>query len=181
MITSPKSLSFCYQMVLLRTISVVLFFGIVGCNDGQKMKVSNTEKDEEIYKIRLKDLKDQPINLETYKGKTIFINFWATWCKPCIEEMPSIEKAQNILQNKEVVFLLASNESVEEIVDFRVNHTYKFNYVRIENLEELNIQALPTTFIINSKGNLVFSEMGSRKWDDSNNINMILKITKNDD
>lgn len=166
-------------MTIIRKISVSMLFGIFGCNGGDKDKsVSYIGKDRDIDKIRLKDLNEQPINVEKYKGKTIFINFWGTWCKPCIEEMPSIEKAQNILQKEEVVFLLASSESVEQIKDFRSNHDYRFNYVRIENSEELNIQALPTTFIFSPKGSLVFSEMGARKWNDSNTINMILKIAK---
>ena len=155
----------------------VLSLVIVACKGRNKdVSVSNTEKDREIDKIRLKDLNEQPINLERYKGKTIFINFWATWCKPCIEEMPSIEKAQNILRNEEVIFLLASGESIEEIDAFRDNRNYKFNYVRIENSEDLGIQVLPTTYIFNPEGKLVFSETGYRQWNEKNNIDMILKI-----
>jgi len=164
-------------MNVIWKISIVLLFGIFACKGGDKDKpVSHTGKDREIDKIRLKDLNGQPINLEKYKGKTIFLNFWATWCKPCIEEMPTIEKAQNILQNEEVIFLLASGESAEEINVFQNAHDYKFNYARIENSEELNIQTLPTTFIFNPKGELVFSETGYRKWDEKNNIDMIRKI-----
>ena len=90
--------------------------------------------------------------------------------------MPSIEKVQNILKNEDLVFLLASGESAEEIDAFRNAHDYKFNYARIENSEELGIQVLPTTFIFNPEGKLVFSEAGNRKWDDKTNIDMILKI-----
>ncbi len=130
----------------------------------------------EIDKIRLTDLKNQPIDLAKYKGKVIFINFWAAWCKPCIKEMPSIEKAQEILRNEEIVFLLANEESTDQINSFRDSNSYNFNYVRIENSEELNIQVLPTTFIYNADGDLVFSEMGYRKWDEQNNIDTLIKI-----
>ncbi len=135
----------------------------------------------EIDKIRLTDTKGQTINLKQYEGKTIFINFWATWCKPCIQEMPSIKEAQNILKNEDVIFLMASNESIEVIEEFKKSKDYNFNYVRIENSEEMNVQTLPVTFIFNSKGNLVFSEAGLRKWDDKNNIDVILKIVKEND
>ena len=129
-----------------------------------------------LNKIRLTDLNDQPISLEQYKGKIIFINFWATWCKPCIQEMPSIEEAQKILQNKNIIFLMASGESLEQIQQFNTGNAYKFNYVRIENIEEMNVQALPTTFIFDRKGDLVFSEMGYRNWAEKNNIDLINKI-----
>lgn len=167
------------QINIISKISIALFLGISGCHGENKDKAASyMKKDRGIDKIRLIDLNEQPIDLEKYRGKTIFINFWATWCKSCIAEMPSIEKAQNILRKEEVVFLLASNEEVEQIKEFKSSHPYKFDYARIENSEALNIQALPTTVIFDREGNLVFSEMGSRNWADSTNIEMILKITK---
>lgn len=163
-------------------MAVKLLIILCGCQEANKGKPVAAEANSMVIsKIQLRDTNDQPVNWNQFKGKTVFINFWATWCKPCTEEMPSIEKAQSILQNEEVVFLLASGETAVETQDFRANHSYPFNYVRIENLEELNIQALPTTFIFNPKGDLVFSEMGSRNWADSNNINMLLKIAKQND
>ena len=140
-------------MVLIRKISVALLFGLLSCNEGNKDKVvSIIEKDRPIDKIRLKDLDGTPINLEKYQGETVFINFWATWCKPCLQEMPSIEKAQQFLQNENVVFLLASAETIEEIGTFRKLNTYPFNYVQIQNSEELSIDGLPTTFIFDKEG-----------------------------
>ncbi|MEJ7694901.1 hypothetical protein, partial [Daejeonella sp.] len=85
---------------------------------------------------------------------------------------------QNILRDEEIVFLLASNESIEEIDGFRIKHDYKFDYTRIENSEDLDIQALPTTFIFSPEGNLAFSEPGGRKWDDAGNIKLIREIIK---
>lgn len=166
-------------MIIFRKTAVVLLFSLLGCNRGNNDKAPVIIKeDRPVEKIRLKDLNDQPVNLEKYKGKTVFISFWATWCRPCIEEMPSIANAQKILIEKGVIFLLASGESAEEINAFRNAHDYKFNYIRIENSEESGIQALPTTYIFNPEGKLVFSEMGSRKWDDKNNIDLIINIAK---
>lgn len=169
-------------MVNRSLIIFILLTVIIGCNNRAKEKLADSTKlIREIEKIRLTDIKGQPISLKQYQGKTIFINFWATWCNPCIKEMPSILEAQNILQKENIIFLLASNESVEKIEEFGNTNKYKFNYVRIENSEEMNVQALPTTFIFNPEGNLIFSETGSRKWNEKNNIDMILKIAKEND
>ncbi len=65
--------------------------------------------DSDLTKVRLKELEGQPINLSQFEGKTVFINFWATWCKPCIQEMPTIEILQDKLKNEKIVFLFASN------------------------------------------------------------------------
>jgi thiol-disulfide isomerase/thioredoxin len=131
-----------------------------------------------ISKVKLADLHGQPVDLKQYSGKTVFINFWATWCKPCLQEMPSIQKAMKILENDNVIFLFASDEEADLIEEFKNKHDYRFNYVRVENMEELNIMVLPTTFIFNPDGKLVFSEMGFRKWDDKKNLDLVLNITK---
>lgn len=158
-------------------VILAFFIGFTGCNDGIKEKpVSPPELVNEIDKIRLMDMRGQPLSLNQYAGKTIFIHFWATWCKPCIEEMPSINAAQDTLKNKDIIFLLASDETPEQIIEFKNNHDYKFDYVRIENSEEMNVQSLPTTYIFNAKGKRVFAESNSRKWNNKNNIDTLLKI-----
>jgi thiol-disulfide isomerase/thioredoxin len=159
-------------------IGLALVLGSWGCN-GEKKKFGSYE-DSDVAKIKLKDLNGEPIRMEKYEGKAIFINFWATWCKPCIQEMPSIWKLKSILKD-EMVFLMASAEDTEEIEWFRKAHDYKLDFLQIQNMESLNIQALPTTFIFDPQGKLIFSEMGYRKWDDESNINMIRKIALQND
>ena len=169
-------------MIFIRKLSVLLIVGSWACHQTDKPRpVSNATKLTETAKIRLTDLTGQPKPLENYKGKTVFINFWATWCKPCLEEMPSIEKAQAMMNDKAIIFLLASSEGIEDIKEFSKNHNYQFMYMHLENGETLNLQALPTTFIIDPKGNLVFSEMGFRHWDETSNINLIKKINQQHD
>ena len=164
-------------------IAVAFLFLLVSC----KEKESSNNKDKptvvkkiesEFDKIKLTELDGTPIDLHQYQGKTLFINFWATWCGPCIQEMPSIQKAKSSLKDEDIVFLFASNEEVEAIEAFKKKQSYDFHYVRVENLEQLNIMALPTTYIFNPDKKLVFSEMGYRKWDNKNNIDLILNAVK---
>jgi hypothetical protein len=90
--------------------------------------------------------------------------------------MPSIESAHKLLSNKGIVFLLASNETSDLIWEFNQQYSFNFNYVCLVNMEELGIDGLPTTYILNQKGEMVFAETGFRKWDEPANIEMILKI-----
>ncbi|HUC83092.1 MAG TPA: TlpA disulfide reductase family protein [Flavisolibacter sp.] len=161
-----------------KTVNVLLamLIAICGCTAPDQQKTTIPKEKRLIAKPMLTDLDSKPIDLAQFEGKTIFLNFWATWCKPCIYEMPSIKRAQDSLHNRGVIFLLASDESSEEIREFQKNNTYHFNYARVMNLEELGIQGLPTTYIFSPAGELVFSETGFRKWDDSSNMAMILKI-----
>jgi thiol-disulfide isomerase/thioredoxin len=129
--------------------------------------------------VKLKELNGTPVDLSEYNGKTVFINFWATWCKPCIQEMPTIAEVQKL--KGDVVFLLASNEDPSQIEKFMKRHDYDFHYVHLENMEALKIPALPTTFIFNPEGKLKFAEAGLRMWDDPANIELINSITNDDE
>lgn len=129
-------------------------------------------------KIKLLSLNGQPIDFSQYKDKTIFINFWATWCKPCVKEMPSIQNAIKVLEKENIVFLFASDEPADLIEKFNQRYNFPFQYVRVENYQDYGIMGLPTTFIFSPDGDLKFSEMGFRKWDDKTNIDLIQNIIK---
>ena len=166
-------------MNIFSKLGLFFLLGIVACKDVTKHKPDPTESVQTtIDEIKLISLNDQPIDMKQFEDKTVFINFWATWCKPCLEEMPSIKKAQEILKNENIEFLFASNETTDEIEVFNKEHDYGFKFVQSGIMEELNIIGLPTTLIFNPDGKLVFSEMGYRKWDDKTNIDLILKIAK---
>ena len=161
----------------MRYILLMILIGICGCKGPIRKKETAAQQEKNtMAKMRLTDLNDRPIDLEQYKGRTLFINFWATWCKPCILEMPSIKNAAQLLPKNEIFFLFASSESADQIREFKMDHDYPFNYARLVNMEEMNLDVLPTTYIFNPKGELVFSEVGYRKWDDTNNIKMIVNI-----
>jgi thiol-disulfide isomerase/thioredoxin len=156
---------------------VVLLWGILGCKGKTSEQAAATEIEESITtKIKIKDLNNEVIELSQHRGKTIFINFWATWCGPCIKEMPSIERAKTILKDRNITFMVASNEPIEQIQGFATKRNLDLHYVQLQNLEELNIPALPTTYIISPAGELVFSETGYREWDEAANIELLTKI-----
>ncbi|MEP6738321.1 MAG: TlpA disulfide reductase family protein [Chryseolinea sp.] len=159
---------------------VIVLVSMLACTTKSAEQSTTEERTQSIIsKIKIKDLNDQPIDLNQYKGKTIFINFWATWCGPCIKEMPSIERAKNILRDSKIEFLVASNESVEQIQSFVKKRDLSLHYVQLQNMEELGIPALPTTYIFNPGGKLVFAETGYREWDEASNIDLLTKIIAN--
>lgn len=166
-------------MSIVTKLGLFFLLGIIACKDVAKQEPdSGKSLQTTIGEVQLLTLNDQPVDMKQYKGKTVFINFWATWCKPCLEEMPSIKQAKELMKNEHIEFLFASNETTGEIEVFEKEHDYGFNFVKAGNLEELNIIGLPTTLIFNPDGKLAFSEMGYRKWDDKTNIDLMLKIAK---
>ena len=166
-------------MKLFNKPLIVLLFIAVSCSDSKKQNSKSISSlRTEIEKVKLTSLKGMTIDMKQYKGKAVFINFWATWCKPCVEEMPTIKKAMDLLKEEKIAFLFASDESTEKIQAFEAEHSFGFNYTSAGNMEELNIIGLPTTFIFDQDGKQVFSEMGYRKWDDKAHIDLLLEIAK---
>jgi thiol-disulfide isomerase/thioredoxin len=155
----------------------VLCFLFGACND-QTTKETNTESSSptDIGKVQLQNFNGVTIDLNKYKGQAVFINFWATWCKPCVAEIPTIKNAIDFLKNEKIKFLFATDETPEQVEGFEAIHNFGFDYVKALNMDALNIPVLPTTFIFDKDGKQVFSDMGYRKWDDSANLQLLLKI-----
>lgn len=110
-------------------------------------------------------LDGKTIDLKTYKGKRILVNLWATWCGPCVKEMPSLEAAYQELKAENYVFLAASNEGLTLIDGFANKTNYNFDFLKLdENFTPFDISVLPTTFIFDSEGNLAKRLVGSMAW-----------------
>ena len=156
---------------------VIISIILGGCSSKPKnAPESNEEKTKVLHDIMLADLNGKRIDMSTFKNKTVFINFWATWCGPCIKEMPSIERAKTVLKDTNIEFLLASNEMANQILSFAAKRTLDLRYVQVQNLEELGIATLPTTYIFSPTGELAFSEAGYRAWDKNENIELLTQI-----
>jgi len=111
------------------------------------------------------DLDGNGINIEDYAGKRVFVNFWATWCKPCIAEMPDLEEASSILEKENYVFLFASDENMLKIRSFVEKRKFNLKFVHLnKELAELKIHSLPTTFIYDTNGAKRKQIVGAMQW-----------------
>ncbi len=136
---------------------------------GQQENLSMSWKSLQLYQ-----LDGTPLDTSALRGKTVFLNFWATWCKPCLAEMPSIDRAALALADKNVIFIAASDEKPERVKAFRDKNNYQFQIVTSQaDLSALGVFALPTTFIFDADGNLAFKETGAREWDSQESIQLI--------
>lgn len=134
-------------------------------SNSNSQSIDKENKNEKIMSIdfTLYDQNGKEHKLSDYKGKTVFLNFWATWCPPCKEEMPYIEQLYKEYNknNKDVVILgvaspnLDREGSKEDIIEFLQQEKYTFPVVMDNNGElayQYGISAYPTTFIIDKEG-----------------------------
>src|SRR3990172_6948806 len=106
--------------------------------------------------FRLENLNGQKVELKQFKGKIIFLNFWATWCGPCKEEMPSLEVLHRQFKERNFVLLTISvdYEGLKPVQEFINKHHYTFPVLldsKCEALYLFEVKGIPTTFIINMK------------------------------
>jgi thiol-disulfide isomerase/thioredoxin len=113
----------------------------------------------------LKDLDNNQINLNDYKGQVIFINLWATWCPPCIAEMPSLQELYNDYNGK-IVFLLVTNEETSIIKKFldKNDYNFKIHQPLSESPKTLKSRSIPRTFLIDKEGNILINKSGAANW-----------------
>ncbi|MEJ1223865.1 TlpA family protein disulfide reductase [Sediminicola sp. 1XM1-17] len=126
------------------------------------------------YKWELKDTDMQPFNLETQKGKVILVNFWATWCGPCIAEMPSMQKLYNDYGDR-VAFMFVTNEKEQKVLDFLEKKGYELPVYFPQSKEPkiLSYKLLPTTYIINKSGKIMVAETGAADWNSTSTRNLL--------
>ena len=115
-----------------------------------------------------KDENGKTINLSDLKGKVVFINFWATWCPPCIAEMPSINKlSEKFKDNSDVVFLMVDMDAnMKKSQKFIQKHGYSLKvYIPASQISpEYFAGALPTTLLFDKSGKLVFKHEGGADY-----------------
>ncbi|MBK8293053.1 MAG: redoxin family protein [Flammeovirgaceae bacterium] len=86
----------------MKRIIFLLCIAFAACTPGKKSDSDKIGMED----IALTDLSGMAIDLSQYKGKTVFINFWATWCGPCLQEMPTIELAMAEFKDQPCIFYL---------------------------------------------------------------------------
>lgn len=122
------------------------------------------------YNWTLRDLDDEPVTFARFKGKTVFLNVWATWCPPCVGEMPSIARLadQPRLKGKNIEFVCVStDESSETVRRFLKDKSWTMTMLRATELPPVFLtEGIPATFIISHDGRVVASEVGAAQWDD---------------
>jgi thiol-disulfide isomerase/thioredoxin len=121
--------------------------------------------------LSFKDKQDADASLDAFKGKVVLLNFWATWCVPCVKEMPSLDRlAARIGNEKFVVVALSldgpSRPRVEPFIRSRnLDHLQVFFDTQKKSYSALNIAVLPTSVLFDAGGREVGRLQGDAEWD----------------
>lgn len=119
----------------------------------------------------LTDMQGKSHTLSDYRGKVVMVNFWATYCGPCIKEMPSMQRLKEKLGDRDFTILAVDMAEERSTVEaFLQKHDIKVNFPILldpegDVVEQWMITAVPTTFIIDPKGEIRYALFGGIEWD----------------
>jgi len=138
---------------------------------------SEIDKGERIvisdFTWELVSLDGNMVAFDKSEGKVILVNFWATWCPPCVAEMPSLQELYNTY-GAQVDFYFVTSETPEVARQFLQNTKYTFPVFLASQWppKEIQTQTIPTTYLISKKREIVVKEKGAANWNDEK----VLKI-----
>lgn len=148
--------------VIGRVQQVLLKTGLFTPNELARSAYKTLDQD-----FQLVDLKGNKLSLEELKGKVVFINFWASWCPPCVAEMPDINQLYNDYQGKDIAFLLINLDTEKEkMTKFLDRKDFDFTtYVPLSVVpNQLKSQSIPATFVLNRDGQIILEHFGMASY-----------------
>ena len=126
--------------------------------------------------IQLKDIFGNTASLSDFRGKIVFLNFWATWCSTCVVEMPSMEKLHRRFKNQDFAIVAVNmQENATQVKAFFEKWQLSFTALLDSSgavAAAMAVQALPTTFFLNKEGRIMGMALGPREWDSQASIEL---------
>jgi thiol-disulfide isomerase/thioredoxin len=150
---------------------------LISCNSKITNDKSFTDLEYLQHKTSFLDLHENTLDLSLFKERKIVISYWATWCGPCIKEMPSIKRAEKILEEHGYTFLLISDETISKISKFKNERNFDFNFLKSsKSFETLGVYSMPTSYIFDENGNIIETIVGAIEWDSEEMITKLKKL-----
>lgn len=133
------------------------------------------------YNMRFMDQDGRVLDGSSLRGKVVFLNFWATWCPPCIAEMPDINRLYNRIENENIIFLMVSvDDDFQKAEKFAANRGFAFNIYRsvsgIPGVFAGNV--VPTTYVISPQGRIVVKREGMAEYNTASFREFLLSLAK---
>ncbi|MEM7194495.1 MAG: TlpA disulfide reductase family protein [Pseudomonadota bacterium] len=152
----------------IRSLQVIALIGVIATSLVSLQ--SHAVERIKLPDFELADMNDESFNSADYRGKVLMVNFWATWCPPCIEEIPSMQALKDHLKDQPFE-LLAINmgESADAVRKFAETLETPINFPLLVDetlgvVGDWRVRGLPTTIIVDKTGKVAFFTRGPRDW-----------------
>ena len=164
-----------HTQVAAFTQRIVLSTGIITAGE-----LPDDKKIDADYNMQLKSLDDgEVLDFTAYKGKVVFVNFWASWCAPCIAEMPNIQGLYEKIDSEDIKFVMISLDKTQYAArNFLKKKEFTFpSYYPVSYLPDVyKSEVIPTTFVISKDGKIVSRKEGMANYDKTSFRNFLLRL-----
>ncbi len=165
-----------------RLLPLLLLLGLLQNSAAARESLTRVEGAPMAPDFSLPDMDGQQHKLSDFHGKTVIVNFWATWCPPCRAELPSMNRAWAKVK-KDGIVMIAINVGEDEDTIFSFMGDYPIDFLMLLDqsskvTQHWPIKGLPTTYVIDPQGHLYYRAIGSRKWDASKLLDQVRAIKK---
>lgn len=164
------------KLLLLITTMLIAAIG-----NAQELKPYQGDK---LPDFSLIDLHGSSHRLSDYRGKAVMVNFWATYCGPCIREMPSMQRLKEKLTGRPFEILaIDMAEEQADVENFMQRHNIVVNFPLLLDtegtvIEQWRVSAVPTTFILDPQGHIRYAHFGTLEWDSDEVVSAIEALMK---
>ena len=164
-----------HRPIIAQVNRLVLWTGVI------KPNTDIADANVKVGTLRFLDEDGTPVDISKFEGKVVFINFWATWCPPCIAEMPGIENLYQSADKGKIQFAIVSlDDDFEKAKSFKEKKGYTFPIYTLASAlpAELEAEVLPTTYVLNQFGVIKMKHDGMAKYDSDSFKDYLMTLTK---
>ena len=152
----------------------------LGAQDDNNLLMDVAKKPVAAYNFQSTLVGGEKVQLSDYKGNVVFLNFWATWCVPCVEEMPAMERLAAKLKGKPFrIVAVNMMEPAPVVKKFVAKLKLTYDIVMDESGDiggNYAANSLPLTYIIDKQGNIIRRAVGARVWDKKESVAFFEKL-----
>ncbi|MCK4738435.1 MAG: redoxin domain-containing protein [Deltaproteobacteria bacterium] len=173
-----------YKFILIGLFSLVLLFPLTCRSESADDLWLDLGLERlsavDVPTFTLEDVSGKKVSLESFKGRVVFLNFWATWCPPCKEEMPAMDKLHRLYEKKGLsVVAINDYQPKKNVLKYLKNKNFAMKILIDEKggvSEAYHAGVLPMTFLIDRDGKAVGRAAGFRDWTGPSAISIIEEV-----
>ncbi len=154
-------------------ILIIAIFALIGMYLFNKYKVAPKI---DVTNLEVIDSTSAKFDIKFLKGKKVIVSFYASWCPDCIKELKALNEIKNE-KLKDIEVLAITDEPMDKLISFKNKKQYPFTFLKLsKSFYDLKIFSIPTVYLLNTKGEIVYQKVGYINWKDESELLHLISL-----